>query len=210
MTHIAIDGPGGAGKSSVAKLLASQLKFIYVDTGALYRAVGYYMVSHGISPHDTENVISALPNVKISLKFTDRQELYLCGEDVGDKIRTPEISMAASTVSAIPEVRAFLLETQRSIAKTNNVIMDGRDIGTVILPKANLKIFHGKYDSVVPVTQSLTLFADLMAMDPKARIFLDIFDGGHRMDMAQAMYWLLSQYQIHYNRTYCNGSEKCS
>ena len=141
MTHIAIDGPGGAGKSSVAKLIAEKLKFIYVDTGALYRAVGYYMVTHGIRPRDAENVVAALPNVKISLKFTDRQELYLCGEDVGDKIRTPEISMAASDVSAIPEVRAFLLETQRSIARANSVIMDGRDIGTVILPNADLKIF---------------------------------------------------------------------
>ncbi len=141
MTHIAIDGPGGAGKSTVAKRIAEKLKFIYVDTGALYRAVGFYMVSKGISPKDTPAVIAALPEVKISLKFTDRQELYLCGEEVGDKIRTPEISMAASTVSAIPEVRAFLLNTQRSIAKKNNVIMDGRDIGTVILPKANLKVF---------------------------------------------------------------------
>ena len=176
MTHIAIDGPGGAGKSSVAKLLASQLKFIYVDTGALYRAVGYYMVSHGISPHDTESVISALSNVKISLKFTDRQELYLCGEDVGDKIRTPEISMAASTVSAIPEVRAFLLETQRRIAKTNNVIMDGRDIGTVILPNANLKLFlyaspdaraKRRYDELIAKGQEVTYESVLTEMNER-------------------------------------------
>ena len=141
MTHIAIDGPGGAGKSSVAKLIAAKLKFIYVDTGALYRAVGYYMLAHGINPKDSERVVAALPNVKITLKFTDKQELYLCGEDVGGKIRTPEISMAASAVSAIPAVRSFLLDTQRDIAKKNNVIMDGRDIGTVILPNAQLKIF---------------------------------------------------------------------
>ncbi len=141
MTHIAIDGPGGAGKSSVAKLIAARLKYIYVDTGALYRAVGYYMISHGIDPRDAKHVCAALPSVKITLKFTDKQELYLCGEDVNDKIRTPEISMAASAVSAIPEVRAFLFDTQRSIAKKNNVIMDGRDIGTVILPKADLKVF---------------------------------------------------------------------
>lgn len=141
MTHIAIDGPGGAGKSSVAKVIASRLKFIYVDTGALYRAVGYYMVSHGIDPKDNLRVIAALPEVKITLKFTDKQELYLCGEDVSGKIRTPEISMAASAVSAIPEVRSFLLDTQRNIAKKNNVIMDGRDIGTVILPNAHLKVF---------------------------------------------------------------------
>ena len=141
MTHIAIDGPGGAGKSSVAKLIAARLKFIYVDTGALYRAVGYFMVSHGIDPKDRAQVLPALAKVKIELKFTDKQELYLCGEDVGEKIRTPEISMAASAVSAIPEVRNFLLDTQRDIAKKNNVIMDGRDIGTVILPNADLKIF---------------------------------------------------------------------
>ena len=101
MTHIAIDGPGGAGKSSVAKLIASRLKFIYVDTGALYRAVGYHMISKGIAPTDADAVVAALPEVKISLKFTDRQELYLCGEEVGDKIRTPEISMAASAVSVV-------------------------------------------------------------------------------------------------------------
>ena len=126
MTHIAIDGPGGAGKSSVAKLIASKLKFIYVDTGALYRAVGYYMLSKGIDPKDSARVIAALPNVKIELKFTDKQELYLCGEDVGEKIRTPEISMAASAVSAVPEVRAFLLNTQRTIAKKNNVIISAQ------------------------------------------------------------------------------------
>ena len=131
MTHIAIDGPGGAGKSSVAKRIAARLKFIYVDTGALYRAVGYYMVARGIDPKDSARVVSALPNVKITLKFTDKQELYLCGEDVGDKIRTPEISMAASAVSAIPEVRAFLLDTQRSIAKKNNVIMAIEDHGAL-------------------------------------------------------------------------------
>ena len=141
MTHIAIDGPGGAGKSSVAKLLAKKLKFIYVDTGALYRAVGYYMVSNGIDPKDAARVSEALPSVKITLRFTDKQELYLGGEEVSGKIRTPEISMAASNVSAIPEVRNFLLETQRSIARKNSVIMDGRDIGTVILPDADLKIF---------------------------------------------------------------------
>ena len=165
MTHIAIDGPGGAGKSSVAKLLAAQLKFIYVDTGALYRAIGYYMVSRGIDPKDSARVISSLPEVKIALKFTDKQELYLCGEEVGGKIRTPEISMAASAVSAIPEVRSFLLNTQRSIAKKNNVIMDGRDIGTVILPKADLKVFlfaspearaKRRYDELIAKAENVT------------------------------------------------------
>lgn len=177
MTHIAIDGPGGAGKSSVAKLIAARLKFIYVDTGALYRAVGYYMVSHGIDPKDSARVIPALADVKITLKFTDKQELYLCGEDVGEKIRTPEISMAASAVSAIPEVRSFLLDTQRNIAKKNNVIMDGRDIGTVILPKADLKIFlfaspkaraKRRYEELIAKGESVTyeaVFAEMNERD---------------------------------------------
>ncbi len=176
MTHIAIDGPGGAGKSSVAKLIAARLKFIYVDTGALYRAVGYYMLTRGIDPKDSVNVISALPSVKITLKFTDKQELYLCGEDVGEKIRTPEISMAASAVSAIPEVRAFLLDTQRSIAKNNNVIMDGRDIGTVILPKANLKVFlfaspearaQRRYEELLKKGETVTYEAVLAEMNER-------------------------------------------
>ena len=141
MIRIAIDGPGGAGKSSVAKLLAERLGILYVDTGALYRAIGYYCLSHEIDPKDTEAVEKALPDIHPELHFTDRQILLLNGEEVGDRIRTPEVSMAASAVSAIPAVRNFLLETQRSIAKKNSVIMDGRDIGTVILPNADLKIF---------------------------------------------------------------------
>ena len=141
MYRIAIDGPGGAGKSSVAKLIAKTKKIIYVDTGALYRAVGLYMVNNGIDIQDDDAVAAALPGVKLQLKFTDRQVLLLNGEDVGDKIRTPEMSMAASRVSAIPAVREFLLDTQRKIAKKNSVVMDGRDIGTVILPDAELKIF---------------------------------------------------------------------
>lgn len=141
MFHIAIDGPGGAGKSSVAKLLASRLGIVYVDTGALYRAIGLYCLTNGIDPKDTDAVTATLPDIQIELKFTDRQILLLSGEEVGDRIRTPEISMAASAVSAIPAVRAFLLETQRRIAKKNSAVMDGRDIGTVILPNADLKIF---------------------------------------------------------------------
>ena len=141
MFNIAIDGPGGAGKSSVSKLVAKKLGIIYVDTGALYRSIALHMSRRGISTEDTAAVVRELPSVKISLRFTDRQLLLLDGEEVGDAIRTPEMSMGASRVSAIPEVRAFLLETQRKIAKKNSVIMDGRDIGTVILPDAELKIF---------------------------------------------------------------------
>ena len=139
--NIAIDGPGGAGKSSVSKLIAKKLGIIYVDTGALYRTIAYHMTSVGIDTTDTVKVIKELKNVKLSLRFTDRQILTLNGEEVGDTIRTPEMSMGASNVSAIAEVREFLLDLQRKIAKKNSVIMDGRDIGTVILPDADLKIF---------------------------------------------------------------------
>ena len=142
MLRIAIDGPGGAGKSSLAKAVAAKLGIIYVDTGALYRTIGLYMVRQGISPKDEDAVVAALPNFTLELKFIDgKQTILLDGNDVGDSIRTPEISMAASAVSAIPAVREYLLNTQRDIAKKNSVIMDGRDIGTVILPSAEVKIF---------------------------------------------------------------------
>ena len=142
MIRIAIDGPGGAGKSSVAKAVARELGIIYVDTGALYRTIALNMLKKGISPSDTDAVIAELPNFTLELKFIDgKQVILLDGKDVGDSIRTSEISMAASTVSAIKEVREYLLNTQRSIARDNSVIMDGRDIGTVILPYAEVKIF---------------------------------------------------------------------
>ena len=142
MIRIAIDGPGGAGKSSVAKSVAKQLGIIYVDTGALYRTIGLYMLNNGIDPKDAPRVSAALPDFTLELKFIDgKQTVLLDGEDVGDRIRTPEASMAASAVSAIKEVREYLLDTQRSIAAKNSVIMDGRDIGTVILPDAEVKIF---------------------------------------------------------------------
>ena len=142
MIRIAIDGPGGAGKSSVAKAVASELQIIYVDTGALYRTIGMFMLESGVDLKNADDVISNLDKFSLELKFTDgKQVILLNGNDVGDSIRTPEVSMAASYVSAIPEVRQFLLDMQRNIAKTNSVIMDGRDIGTVILPDAEVKIF---------------------------------------------------------------------
>ncbi len=142
MVRIAIDGPGGAGKSSVAKAVAKQLGIVYVDTGALYRTIGLYMVRSGINTKDPVAVPKALGDFSLDLKFTDgKQVILLNGEAVGDSIRAPEISMAASDVSAMKEVREYLLNTQRSIAKNNSVIMDGRDIGTVILPDAEVKIF---------------------------------------------------------------------
>ena len=142
-TAIAIDGPAGAGKSTIARLAAKELSFIYVDTGALYRTIGLAAQRRGIDPSDTQAVISLLGDISVELAFNEQHEqiVLLNGEDVSDYIRTPEISMLASAVSAIPEVRAYLLETQRELARRNNVIMDGRDIGTVVLPDAQIKIF---------------------------------------------------------------------
>ena len=142
MIRIAIDGPGGAGKSSLAKEVAKRLQIVYVDTGALYRTIGVYMLSLGIDPKDEEAVKPNLKDISLELKFIDGNQVILInGRIVGDEIRTPEASMAASAVSAHGSVREFLLMTQRSIAETNSVIMDGRDIGTVILPYAEVKIF---------------------------------------------------------------------
>lgn len=140
--NIAIDGPAGAGKSSTAKLIAKKLGYIYVDTGALYRTVGLYSIRKGIDTKDAERVIATLPDVKVEIRFVDgAQHVFLNGEDVSDAIRTPEASMGASNVSAIPKVREFLFDLQRNIAAENNCIMDGRDIGTVVLPNADVKIF---------------------------------------------------------------------
>ena len=142
MIRIAIDGPGGAGKSTVAKKIAAKLGIIYVDTGALYRTIGLFMLNNGICPTDAVAVAGRLGDFSLELKFVDgKQVILLDGVDVGDAIRTPEASMAASAVSAIKEVREYLLNTQRDIAKKNSVIMDGRDIGTVILPDAEVKVF---------------------------------------------------------------------
>lgn len=140
---IAIDGPSGAGKSSIARKTAERFGFLYIDTGAIYRTVGLAAYRRGITPQDTSAVIAMLPELHIELRHGGDgvQRMYLDGEDVSETIRLPEISMYASGVSAIPEVRAYLMEMQRSFARTQNVIMDGRDIGTVVLPDAGLKIF---------------------------------------------------------------------
>ncbi len=139
--NVALDGPSGAGKSTIAKMAAARLGFVYVDTGAMYRTIAYYVIKEGIGVDDPEAVKAALSDIKIELKNEGTQQVFLNGDNVSDLIRTPEISMGASKVSAIPEVRAFLLGLQKDIAATNDIIMDGRDIGTVVLPDAQVKIF---------------------------------------------------------------------
>ena len=166
MINIAIDGPSGAGKSTVAKALAKKLGYIYVDTGALYRAIGLYVRRAGVLPENSAGVIALLPEIDVRLAYENgEQKVLLSGEDVS-LIRTNEISSYASKVSAIPEVRTFLLELQRDMARKNNVIMDGRDIGTVILPDADVKIFmtaspeariRRRYEELLASGQSVTL-----------------------------------------------------
>ena len=142
MIAVAIDGPGGAGKSTIARTAAKELQFIYIDTGALYRSIGYYVCSKGLDTTVESDVEACLTEIKIEIRFIDSvQHVFVNDEDVSDKIRTPQISMAASNVAKITKVREFLVDLQRDFAKTNNVIMDGRDIGTVVLPNAELKIF---------------------------------------------------------------------
>lgn len=142
MFNVAIDGPAGAGKSSIAKAVAKRLGYIYVDTGALYRAIGYAAVQSNTDIFDNTALENLLNSIKIELEFKNNTQLVILnGEDVSRVIRTPRVSMAASDISKIPAVRAYLLDLQRSMAKTNNVIMDGRDIGTVVLPNAQVKIF---------------------------------------------------------------------
>lgn len=139
---VAIDGPVGAGKSSIARTAAQRLGFIYADTGALYRSVGLFCHRNGVDMTDPAAIAGTLGSIKLEIRLVDGvQHIFLNGEDVSEEIRLPEISMAASAVSAVPEVRAALLDTQRDIARKNNVIMDGRDIGTVVLPDAQVKIF---------------------------------------------------------------------
>lgn len=171
MINVAIDGPAGAGKSTIAKAAAKALGYIYVDTGALYRTVALGAVRAGVLESD-DGIAALLTNLQVELKFVDgSQHVYLNGEDVSDLIRTPEISMGASKVSAVPAVRAFLLDLQRDLAKKNNVIMDGRDIATVVLPNAQVKIFlsatpecraRRRYKELVEKGQTVT-YEDVLA-----------------------------------------------
>ncbi|GAB2044748.1 (d)CMP kinase [Agathobaculum sp. TL06] len=175
---VAIDGPSGAGKSTVARAAAARMGYVYVDTGAMYRAVGLAVRRRGIAGEDTAGIIAALPAVDISLVYQDGvQHVLLNGEDVSEAIRTPEIAQYASKVSAVPEVRRFLLDVQRDMAKNSNILMDGRDIGTVILPDAPVKIFltasaetraERRYRELKEKGQQVTLegvLADIQARD---------------------------------------------
>lgn len=142
MINVAIDGPSGAGKSSISREAAKRLGYIYVDTGAMYRAAALFVMQHRIDPNDAEKVGSILPMLDIELRYEDgEQKVYLCGENVSRVIRTREVTRCAPIVSAIPKVRQCLSDMQQEMAQNNNIIMDGRDIGTVVLPHADVKIF---------------------------------------------------------------------
>ena len=156
--NVAIDGPAGAGKSTIARAAAKKLGFIYVDTGAVYRAVGVYSLRNGLDTENPETVEGTLPHIQVELQFQDGvQHVLLNGEDVSEEIRTPQASMAASAVSAVPAVRRFLFDLQREIAAKNDCIMDGRDIGTVVLPQAEVKIFL----TASPETRAMRRFNEL-------------------------------------------------
>ena len=141
--RVAIDGPSGAGKSTLAKAAAAALGFLYVDTGAIYRTVGLSARDQGVDPGDETAVAAMLPSLRVELRYDEagQQRMLLNGRDVSEEIRLPEISRYASAVSALPVVRAYLMETQRELARKHDVIMDGRDIGTVVLPGAEVKVF---------------------------------------------------------------------
>ncbi len=140
---VAIDGPSGAGKSTLARAVAGRLGYVYVDTGAIYRTIGYYIWKAGVDPRDGAAVAAELPKLRVELRYGDDglQRMFLNGQDVTDAIRLPEVSQYASQVSAHPAVRSYLLEMQRDLARTRSVVMDGRDIGTVVLPDARVKVF---------------------------------------------------------------------
>ena len=142
MAVIAIDGPAGAGKTTIAKRLADELGYLYVDTGALYRAIGYFALTRGLDVRDESAIAGLLVSTRVDLRFVDMtQRVYINDTDVTDRIRTEAVSMAASAVSALPVVRAFLLDSQRRLAEVGNVILNGRDIGTVVCPDAECKLF---------------------------------------------------------------------
>ena len=172
---IAIDGPAGAGKSTIAKRVAAELGYLYVDTGAIYRTVGYHMSLMGIGPKDKDGIERCIDdvNIRIEHQADGIQHMILNGQDVTDLIRTPEMSMMASGVSAQPCVRAYLLDMQRELARTHNVVMDGRDIGTVVLPDAQVKV----YLTASAEVRADRRFKELVAKGEKVRyedVYLDV------------------------------------
>ena len=170
--NVAIDGPAGAGKSTIARRAAASLGFIYVDTGALYRTVGLYSIRKGYDTKDAEKVNSTLPDIDIKLGFSGtEQRVFLNGEDVSEAIRTPEASMGASNVSAIPQVREFLFDLQKKKKKNNDCLMDGRDIGTVVLPDAQVKIFL----TASPETRAKRRYKELVEKGSDVK-FEDVLD----------------------------------
>ena len=178
MISIAIDGPAGAGKSTISRKAAEILGYIYVDTGALYRTVGLYSIRKGIDTKNAEAVTATLGDIEVKLGFVDgAQHVFLNGEDVSEAIRTPEASMGASNVSAIPAVRTFLFDLQRDIAKNNNCIMDGRDIGTVVLPDAQIKIFL----TASPEARAERRYKELIEKGEKVD-FQDVLDDINKRD----------------------------
>ena len=175
---IAIDGPSGAGKSSIAKSLSQKLNFLYVDTGALYRAIAWFMIDNNISTLDNDLITQNLKNIHIELKYKNNtQYIFANNIDISNKIRSPQISIAASNVSSFKSVRDFLLYLQRDIAKQNNVIMDGRDIATVVLPNADIKIFltasieiraHRRYNELISLNHIVSfdeVYKDIIKRD---------------------------------------------
>ena len=184
MISIAIDGPAGAGKSTIAKAVAKQMSYIYVDTGALYRSIALNAITNNTNTDDVSQINSLLENTNVELKFINgEQRVFLNNQDVSDKIRTTEVSMMASKVSAVSAVREFLLELQRDIARKNNVLMDGRDIGTVVLPNAQVKIFL----TASPECRAKRRYDDYVAMginEDYDKILADIvkrdYDDSHR------------------------------
>lgn len=187
--NIAIDGPGGAGKSTISKEIAKRLGIIYVDTGALYRTIGYYGREHGLTVEEakvSEKITPLLADINIEIAYVDgTQHVILNGEDLGDKIRQPDISMYASAVSSVGTVRAFLLEAQKKLARENSVIMDGRDIGTVILPEADVKIFLTASDSA----RAMRRYKELVArgVDVKYEDVLNEMNQRDRADSSRSV-----------------------
>lgn len=198
--NIAIDGPGGAGKSTISKEIAKRLGIIYVDTGALYRTVGYYARENGLSVEDakvSDLITPLLDKINIEIAYVSgTQHVILNGEDLGDKIRQPDISMYASACSSVGNVRAFLLEAQKKLARENSVIMDGRDIGTVILPDADVKIFLTASDSA----RAMRRYKELVAkgVDVKYEDVLNEMNQRDKADSSRAVAPLKPAEDAHY------------